>query len=72
MKVIRFRRYKHIGIVEGSHNNRPILFGTDLEPVFVAKHKNEKELIEKYGLTIEQIYECKFYVGIHKRRKMFS
>lgn len=67
MKIIKFRRYKHIGIVEGTNNNRPILFGTNLEPLFVAKYKNEEELIKNYGLNIEQIFECKLYVGAIER-----
>lgn len=67
MKIIRFRRYKHIGIVEGVHNNRPTLIGADLEPIFVAKYKDEEELIKKYGINLEQICECKLYVGAIER-----
>ncbi|OIJ13362.1 hypothetical protein BKP35_09000 [Anaerobacillus arseniciselenatis] len=68
MKVIKFRRYKHIGIVEGAYNNRPILLEKGLEPIFVAKHKDENELVDKFGLNYEQIGECRFYVGVTERR----
>lgn len=60
-KTRNFIDYKYIGVTDGVCGNRPIVLGTRIEPRQVIKYGKPEEVIEDFGLTMEQIEECYWF-----------
>lgn len=58
-----FVGYNHIGVKKGVCGGEPIILGTRLEPKRIVKYGTKNEIIEDFGLTIEQVEECYRFIN---------